>query len=69
MLAAGRGNANLVQLLLDSGANPNRRNHNNWNALDKALSGRLFNAKHNEPIEEYDEVIKILIQYGARELP
>lgn len=67
MWAASCGNTELVHFLLQGGANPNCRNHNGSNALGEALSGKLFKAINNQPIEQYDEIIKLLIQYGAKE--
>jgi ankyrin repeat and SOCS box protein 8 len=69
MWAAARGNIELVDFLLESGANPNRKNHKGSNALGQALSRKLFSAIQNQPTDQYDEVIKLLIQYGAKELP
>jgi len=67
MYAAGRGRKDTVKLLLASGADVNDKNDVGKTALMMAVLAQKFAKLRDYHVEDYQEIIRLLKQAGAKE--
>ena len=65
MWAAIKASSEVVEILLEEGANPNAEDNDGWTALDYTNIG-WSEAKTKEKASEYKRIVEMLQEAGAK---